>query len=329
MVIRGRVGNAVLILLIVLLFTGTSRTANAQPSDLHAATAALLQGRVDEAAALLKSTIATQPDNAHAHQLLCRAYYAQDLADPAVHECELAVSNAPTDSENQMWLGRAYGLKASHASPFTALNLAKRVREAFEHAADLNPDNVQAYSDLGEFYVGAPGFVGGGLDRAKALADSMQPRFPAQSHRLLALIARKRKDTATEEAEFKNAANLARSAATYVDLASFYQQHDKTDQAVTTIHTAISAARSKDPSIVDAASILISAGREPDLAERLLREYLASPAKTDEAPAFKVHMQLGDLLAHHGNLAAARSEYAAALALASSYAPARKAIKTP
>jgi predicted negative regulator of RcsB-dependent stress response len=40
-----------------------------------------------------------------------------------------------------------------------------------------------------------------------------------------------------------------------------------------------------------------------------------------------VHIQLGDLLAHQGDPAAAQREYAAALALASNYAPARKAMQ--
>ena len=58
---------------------------------------------------------------------------------------------------------------------------------------------------------------------------------------------------------------------------------------------------------------------------KLLRDYLASPAKTDDAPAFKVHLQLGDLLKRRGDTDGAQREYAAALALASNYAPARKA----
>ncbi len=50
------------------------------------------------------------------------------------------------------------------------------------------------------------------------------------------------------------------------------------------------------PALVDAASILTDMHRQLDLAERLLRDYLASPAKSEDAPAFKVHEQLGDLL---------------------------------
>lgn len=329
MAICNRFGNAVSTLTLLLLLVASSGAIRAESADLIPAKSALLQGRVDEAASLLKTTLAAQPRNALAHQLLCRAYYAQDLSDLSIRECELAVSNAPNDSENQMWLGRAYGLKAAHAGPFSALGLAKKVREAFESAVKINPDNVHASSDLGEFYVGAPGIVGGGLDKAQALAERMQPHFPSQSHRLLALIAGKRKDAAIQETEFKNGVSSAQSAAALIDLARFYRDHGRPDQVLSTIHAVIAEDHAKDASLVDASGILISAHLSPELAERLLREYLASPSKTDEAPAFKVHMQLGDLLARRGDTAAALAEYAAAHALASAYAPARKALQVP
>src|SRR5271154_4361955 len=151
----------------------------------------LQQGRVDEATASLHELLAAQPGDAEAHQLLCRIYYSQEIADKAIHECQLAVSNAPDSSDNQMWLGRAYGLKASHANPLAALKLAIKVRIAFERAVELDPENIRAMSDLGEYYVEAPSLIGGGLDKAQALASRMQPHFPSQAHRLLALIAEK------------------------------------------------------------------------------------------------------------------------------------------
>ena len=162
-------------------------------ADVTQANAFLQQGRVDEAAASLREMLAAHPGDAQAHQLLCRIYYAQDMADNAIHECQLAASSDPASSDNQMWLGRAYGFKASHANPLSALNLAIKVRIAFERAVQLDPENIHALSDLGEFYVDAPALIGGGLDKAQALAARMQPHFPSQAHRLLALIAEKKK----------------------------------------------------------------------------------------------------------------------------------------
>jgi tetratricopeptide (TPR) repeat protein len=225
-----------------------------------------------------------------------------------------------------MWLGRAYGFKASHANPLSALSLAVKVRVAFERAVQLDPQNIHALNDLGEFYVAAPSLIGGGLDKAQALAARMQPHFPSQAHRLLALIAEKKKDDSIAEAEFSNAVAAGKTPEAYIDLGHFYERHHQPDKMVNALQSGIATDRRKGPSLVDAASILTDAHQSPELAETLLRAYLSSSAKTDDAPAFKVHVQLGDLLAHHGDPAAAHREYAAALALASNYVPARKAM---
>jgi tetratricopeptide (TPR) repeat protein len=309
-------------LLLLLLFSVRVLLADATQANTL-----LQQGRVDEAAATLHTVLAAQPGDAQAHQLLCRIYYTQDMADGAIHECELAVSNAPSSSDNQMWLGRAYGFKASHANPFHALNLAVKVRVAFEHAVQLDPENVQAMSDLGEFYVAAPSLIGGGLDKAQALAATMQLHFPAQAHRLLALIAEKKKDNTAAEAEFSSAVAAGKTPESYIDLGQFYQRHNQPDKMLEALQSGVAADHRKGPPLVDAASILTEAHRSPELAETLLRAYLSSSAKTDDAPAFKVHVQLGHLLAQNGDPAGAHREYATALTLASKYAPARKAMQ--
>jgi len=294
-------------------------------ADTSQANTLLQQGRVDEAAASLRDLLAIQPGDALAHQLLCRTYYAQDMGDDAIHECELAVSNAPASSDNQLWLGRAYGYKASHANPIAALSLAVKVRTAFERAVQLDPENIHAMNDLGEFYVEAPGLIGGGLDKAQALAARMQPNFPSEAHRLLALIAEKKKEGALAETEFSNAVAAGKTPEAYIDLGHFYGRHNRPDKMLDALQSGIGADHRKGPALVDAASILTAAHSSPDLAETFLRAYLSSSAKTDDAPAFKVHLQLGDLLAHRGDPAGAHREYATALALASNYAPARKA----
>jgi tetratricopeptide (TPR) repeat protein len=296
-------------------------------ADATQANALLQQGRVGEAITSLQGVLAGQPNDAQARLILCRVYYAQNMADHAIRECELAVASAPSSSESQMWLGRAYGFKASHANPIAALNLAIKVRNAFERAVQLDPENILAMSDLGEFYVEAPALIGGGLDKAQALAARMQTRFPTQAHRLLALIAEKKKDIAAAEAEFSKAVAAGKTPEAYIDLGHFYQRRNQPDKMLEALQAAVAADHRKGPPIVDAASILTDAHRSPELAENLLRTYLSSSAKTDDAPAFKVHVQLGDLLAQHGDAAGAHREYAAALALAPNYAPARKAMQ--
>jgi tetratricopeptide (TPR) repeat protein len=182
-------------------------------------------------------------------------------------------------------------------------------------------------SDLGEYYVDAPAIVGGGLDKAQRLAQQMQPYSAARYHRLLAEIANKKKDTATAEAEYRAAAAAGKTPEAFIDLGQFYQEKGQMDKAMAAVQAGVEADRRNDSVLVDAASILTATKRSPEMAERLLREYLSSPAKSDGAPAFKVHMQLGDLLLKRGDAAGAHHEYAAALAMASNYVPARKAMQ--
>ena len=318
--------NAVVPAGLVLSMAMLTQAAQAAESP---AERALQQGRADEAARLLEAGIAQNPNDAHAHQLLCRVFLSEEMADSAIPQCEQAVAQRPNDSDNQMWLGRAYGLKAERAGPLSGLSLAKKVRAAFERAVELDPSNVPASAALGEFYIAAPSLVGGGLDKAQRLAAQLERSSPAASHRLRAMAAEKSKDFATAEVEFRLAATTARTPQAWVDLGDFYQRRKQPDKAEATLRSAIDTDPNHDAALADVASILMEAHRAPELAEKVLRLYLASPNKTEAAPAFKIHVQLGRLLAKRGDDAGARTEYTAALELASGYAPARKALGRP
>jgi len=307
--------------IILVLLTGTLFAGErlwAAPS----AELLLRQGRVDEAGAVLNQ----ESSDSNKHLLLCRVFYAQDMAEAAVRECEAAAARDANNSDLQMWLGRAYGMEAMQANPLSAFADARKVRTAFERSVQLNPSNAAAMSALGQFYVQAPAIVGGGVDKAQALAPKLLVLSAAKGHRLLGLIAEKKNDVSHAETEYRSAVAAGGAPEAWIDLAYFYQRHGQTDKAAAALDSCIKADQAKSAALVDAAAILTQMRRSPDLAERLLREYLASGAKSEDAPAFKVHIQLGNLLDGRGDRAGARQEYAAALALASKYVPARKAL---
>lgn len=297
---------------------------NSRAADLASATDALLNGNSNAAVAQLKQVLSTDPSNGHAHLLLCRAYYAQSLAAPAASECTAALRTLANDSTAQDWAGRAYGMQASSAGPIAGLRLAFKVRNAFEAAVRLNPLNGDAVNDLGEYYVDAPSIVGGGFDKAALLADRSAAELPQNAHRTRAMSAEKQKDYTTAEREFRAATAVANKPNAWADLGAFYSRRSQNDRAVEALHRAIALDRTHDATLVDAAMTLTELNREPRLAERALRDYLASRSKSDAAPAFRVHVTLAKLLRNQGNTADAKIELGRSLDLAADYAPARK-----
>lgn len=296
----------------------------ARAADLSPATRALLNGEADIAVSLLHPILAANPADGQAHLLLCRTYYAEEQPAAAAPECAAALKTLSADSTAQDWAGRAFGLEASRAGPINGLRLALKVRAAFEAAVQLDPQNGDAVNDLSEYLIDAPAVIGGGFDKAAHLADESQARLPQQAHRIRALSAEKQKDYATAEREFQAATAVANRPDAWVDLGAFYARRHQPDQAVDALRHALAADHAHDASLVDAATILIQLQQEPRLAERALRDYLASRARSDAAPAFRVHVTLARLLRTQGNAQEATIELHKALALASGYAPARK-----
>ena len=154
------------------------------------APALLAAGRADDAISTLHSKIIASPHDAEAYNLLCRAYFSMGDWDRGIADCEKAVALDPNNSRYHMWLGRIYGEKADGSNFFSAASLAGKVRTEFEAAVRLDPNNVDARSDLGEFYLEAPGIVGGGRDKAEAQAQALAALDAAKADYLKGRIAR-------------------------------------------------------------------------------------------------------------------------------------------
>ncbi len=277
-------------------------------------------GRADSALQSLNATLAGNPNDAEAHNLRCRIYYQEEAWDRAISDCEAAVKLAPNDSNFHLWLGRAYGEKAAHASLLSSYPLARKVRAEFENAVQLDAKNAAALADLGEFDVMAPIVVGGGYARADSVVQQLRGVNPAGALDLQAEIAESKKDYGTAEANLRAAiAQSADPAGAWMDLAAFYRRRGRVDDMVAAVHQGAALDRRHSAALVDGASNLILAGREPQTAIEWLRQYLTSDAQSELAPAFVVRAQLADLLQNLGDLAAAQDQIAMVRALASGY----------
>jgi len=302
--------------------------APGQRELLAEANAALQAGEADKTMALLDTLDKlNKPDNrAEAYNLRCRVEYSLENWDRAAYDCEQAVKLDAQNSDDHLWLGRALGEKASRASFLNAYSLAKQVRTEFEEAARLNPRNSEALASLGEFYEQAPGVVGGGIDKAETVAAQLDKFDPVRAHELRSKIAEHRKDYGTAERELKQAiTGSAHPALQWMTLADFYRRRERWTEMESAVRSGENTAeRDKHAGVAlyNGASVLIETKRDPALAAKMLEDYLAGSAKTEEGPAFVAHTWLARLKQQLGDTAAASRERAAALALGHDYKPA-------
>jgi tetratricopeptide (TPR) repeat protein len=287
----------------------------------------LAAGRVDQAVQTLEQQIRTSP-TAEAYNLLCRAHFQLGAWDAGIPACEKAAALAPANGLYHLWLGRIYGEKADRAGFLSAAGLAKKVRTEFERAVQFAPNSWEARTDLAEFYLEAPAIVGGGKDKARAQAALLAPLNPAMAHWVGARIAEKNKDPAAAEREYRAAIDDSQGGArAWLNLAGFYRHVSRFDDMEQALRTMESRPLDHPAAFVDGAGMLLRAGRDYPMAVRLLRRYVASSTTVEEAPVFKAHCLLGELLEKQGDRPAAEEEYRAALAMARSFRRAQDGLK--
>jgi tetratricopeptide (TPR) repeat protein len=286
----------------------------------HPARRDLDLGHADSALQSLNATLISNPNDAEAHNLRCRVYYQEQDWDKAIADCESAVKLASGDSNDHLWLGRAYGQKAEHASLMSSYQLARKVHAEFEQAVQLDPRNAAALADLGEFDVMAPTVVGGGYARAEAVLQNLDGVDPAAAFTLRARIAESKKDYATAESDLKQAIRQSPDPANaWMDLASFYRRRGRLEDMAAAAHSGAAADPHHGAALVDGAANLTLAGREPQTAIEWLRQYLNSGAQSESAPSFVARAQLAQLLQQQGDGDGARQQLALVHSLASGY----------
>ncbi len=238
------------------------------------------EGRWAEARTLAQPLATAGPKDAAAQYWLGRCLVALGEGAQAVPVLEKAVALDPATSGTMRLLGDAYGLTAQRAGLLAKPGWAKRCRVAYEKAIALDPKDVDAHWALMEFYRQAPGFVGGGADKARAQAEVIRTLDAARGR--AALIA-----FCLEEQKYAEAFALYEGTGPdqLADYQPLYQLGKYAD----------------------------TSGQQLDRGLAALRRCLAiSPAGDNRgyAPAL---WRIGNILARSGDVAGARASYQAAV----------------
>lgn len=215
--------------------------------------------------------------------LLGRDHFMMADYKKATELFEKAAQMEPRVSAHWHWLGRTYGRRAELSTFLTAPGYASKARQNFERAVQTDPRNIEALNDLFEYYLQAPGFLGGGLDKAQGLIEKIASVDPAEKHWAMARIAEERKDFNTAEAQLRRSMELApKQVGRVCDLAMFLAKRGRTAESDDVFAQAQRLAPNHPTYLWNRANILIEAKRNIPEARQLLERYLSSKVQPDD-----------------------------------------------
>jgi len=257
------------------------------PAFLRADTSVLekansLYQRTDYIAAI--QLLQRQPVKSAAElNLLGRSYFANAEYKKATEVFEKAIQTDPQNADHRHWLGRTFGRRAKLSTFINAPGYASKARQNFEKAVQLDPRHSEALNDLFEYYIQAPGFLGGGFDKAQALLDKIGALDPAEKHYAMARLAEERKDFKSAEAQLRRAMESApRQIGRIVDLAHFLSKQGRTAESDAIFEQAQKVSPNHPAYLFGRANTLVEQKRNLPEAKQLLQKYLNAKVSPED-----------------------------------------------
>src|SRR5579871_1835185 len=165
---------------------------SAAAADLTA-DALIANGHFKRAREIAEATYKAHPDDSRANYVLARIQHEFASLDEAAKLAEAAVRLDPKSSAAHRELGEIYADQAEHVSFLKQLGFARKIRAEFDAALAIAPNDPDNMFDQVQYFVEAPGVVGGDKNKAAQVADDLVKVDPARGYLALAFIARQEK----------------------------------------------------------------------------------------------------------------------------------------
>ncbi len=294
-------------------------------AELTAAVRHVHAQELDVAEVLLSGLEEAQPENAEVAFYLGQVHLARGRTEAAVRSIEHAVSLDPKSSSYWLALAEALVARIDEVAVLFKLQVANRMRVAYEQAVELDPENLAARVAVARYHAEAPPIAGGNPATAEQQLEEIGRRDPALAHVAKALIHERL--GRLEEAEAELAAAVAvdpDSVVAWREAGLFHLRRERLEEAQRSFDEVV-ARQPDDPVALFelAGAALILSERQLARAETALQAYLLlapgpGPRVYGEAEAPRralVHQRLGWVYERQGRaeLATRELEMAAGL----------------
>lgn len=144
-----------------------------------------------EAEKLATSRLAQDPANAAALAGRAETILASGdgkRTEEAIQYAEQCIGKNPASAACHLALGKALGTKAMSGGMLAAARSAGTIRDSFKKAVELDPRNLDARFSLLQFYMMAPGFMGGGVEKAQTMLAQTAALHPEAGKLMAAMV---------------------------------------------------------------------------------------------------------------------------------------------
>ncbi len=188
--------------------------------------------RYAQAEAILDTLAAAHPDEPRIWIKMAILQLVRFRPDEALALLEKAARREPRNAEIYFRMGNAYSMKINQGGFWNKLKSARKMREYWEKALQLDPRHVDAMVALYSYYEMAPGIAGGDSDKAAALWQRIRRLAPEYEYYLLATrYHREKDDPRAVEMLRQSIQKYPRFKPAYLTLASILIQKKQLEEA--------------------------------------------------------------------------------------------------
>lgn len=290
---------------LLLSFTLLSSTLIAQ--SLSQAIAFYKNGEPAKAQRLFKSVPDKSNSFAEAQYYLGRMAFDEEDYDAAEEYFEEAIEKDDNNSDYHLWLGNTLGTIAQNANVFKQGMLAPKIKREFERAVELNNRNQDALWGLLQYYVQAPGIMGGSYEKGLEVAEKLGKISKVQGHSARSTVYAAQEKFDLVEKEYKLAASV--DPAWNMNLGFFYQQRGQYDQAFETFENLTTDENLKWAALYQVGKTSALSGKNIDRGIACLEMYLTHTPSKNQPSHAGAKMRLGMIYEKAGEKVKAREYY--------------------
>ncbi|MBC8181031.1 tetratricopeptide repeat protein [candidate division KSB1 bacterium] len=317
----------IIFLLLNCLFISTIGTAK-NDGKLDNAIKLFEEQKYDEAKKIFEQIASENPKNHEPFGYMGQIYLRQGDYDNSIDWYKKAVKLDGKNSLYHFQLGQAYGIKAQRASIFKKVGAAKNVKKEFAKAVELDSLNIEARFGLMQFYLMAPGIMGGDKDEAKNQAKEISKINKPEGHLAFGVIYEREENVEKAQIEYKQAIEADANILRYqYNLARVYGDNKKLDQAFEIYEKILKNNPEDLTAYYQVGRLSSKTGENLQRGKECLHQFIQAKTNNNETVTAWAHYRLGLIHEKEGNKDEAKKEFETALKINPDHKQAKKALK--